>query len=77
MDFAFTPEQDDAAALAAQILDARVSNDRQKQVERAGDRFDRELWSALGEAGLKKIVANKELDLDALKALLEKYDSAR
>ena len=52
MDFAFTPEQDDAAALAAQILDARVSNDRQKQVERAGDRFDRELWSALGEAGL-------------------------
>ncbi len=26
---------------------------------------------------LKKIVADKELDLDALKALLEKYDSAR
>jgi len=26
---------------------------------------------------LKKIVAGKELDLDALKALLEKYDSAR
>jgi putative transposase len=26
---------------------------------------------------LKKIVADKELDLDALKALLEKYDGAR
>jgi len=26
---------------------------------------------------LKKIVADKELDLDALKALLEKYDNAR
>ncbi len=26
---------------------------------------------------LKKIVAEKELDLDALKALLEKYDQAR
>ena len=26
---------------------------------------------------LKKIVADKELDLDALTALLEKYDSAR
>ena len=26
---------------------------------------------------LKRIVANKELDIDALKALLEKYESAR
>lgn len=52
MDFSFTPEQDDAAALAAQILDARVTTDRQKAVERSGDRFDRELWAALGEAGL-------------------------
>ena len=52
MDFASTPEQDDAAALAAQILDARVTNDRQKEVERGGDRFDPELWGALGEAGL-------------------------
>ena len=52
MDCSFTPEQDDAAALAAQILDARVTTDRQQAVEAAGDRFDRELWSALGEAGL-------------------------
>lgn len=52
MDFSFTPEQDDAAALAAQILDARVTNDRQKAVEATGSRFDPDLWAALGEAGL-------------------------
>lgn len=52
MDFSFTPEQDDAAALAAQILDARVTNDRQKAVEATGSRFDPDLWGALGEAGL-------------------------
>lgn len=52
MDFSFTPEQDDAAALAAQILDACVTNDRQKAVEATGTRFDPDLWAALGEAGL-------------------------
>lgn len=52
MDFLFTPEQDEAADLAAQILGDQTGNDRQKQVEAGGDRFDRALWADLDEAGL-------------------------
>lgn len=52
MDFLFTPEQDEAAELAARILTDRTSNDRLKQVEAGGDRFDRALWTELGDAGL-------------------------
>lgn len=52
MDFLFTPEQDEAAELAAQILTDKTTNDRLKQVEAGGDRFDRELWADLSRAGL-------------------------
>lgn len=52
MDFTFTPEQDDAAALAATILGDRTGTARLTEVERAGDRFDRELWRELGTSGL-------------------------
>lgn len=52
MDFLFTPEQDEAAELAARILTDKTSNDRLKQVESGGDRFDRELWTDLDNAGL-------------------------
>ncbi|KRA32783.1 MULTISPECIES: acyl-CoA dehydrogenase family protein [unclassified Nocardioides] len=52
MDFLFTPEQDEAAELAAQILTDRTTNDRLKQVEAGGDRFDRDLWADLDRAGL-------------------------
>ncbi|WP_343991296.1 acyl-CoA dehydrogenase family protein, partial [Nocardioides dubius] len=52
MDFSFTPEQDEAAALAASILKDRATNTRMRTVEEAGDRFDRELWAELGNAGL-------------------------
>jgi alkylation response protein AidB-like acyl-CoA dehydrogenase len=50
MDFLFTPEQDEAAALAAQILKDKATNERMKTVEADGDRFDRELWATLGDA---------------------------
>ena len=50
MDFLFTPEQDEAAELAAQILADKTSNERLKEVEAGGDRFDRELWATLGDA---------------------------
>lgn len=50
MDFLFTPEQDEAAELAAQILADKTTNERLKQVEAGGDRFDRELWATLGDA---------------------------
>lgn len=52
MDFTFTPEQDEAAALAASILADRATPERLTQVEDDGDRFDRELWRELGAAGL-------------------------
>ena len=52
MDFTFTPEQDDAAGLAAGILRDRATVERQQAVEAAGDRFDRDLWTELGAAGL-------------------------
>lgn len=50
MDFLFTPEQDEAAALAAEILADKATTERMKSVEAAGDRFDRELWATLGDA---------------------------
>ena len=50
MDFLFTPEQDEAAALVAEILADKASVERMKAVEAAGDRFDRELWATLGDA---------------------------
>ncbi|WKN50399.1 acyl-CoA dehydrogenase family protein [Nocardioides sp. Arc9.136] len=52
MDFSFTPEQDEAAELAARILADRATPERMRAVEQAGDRFDRELWRDLGDAGL-------------------------
>ena len=52
MDFLFTPEQDEAAELAARILADKTTNDRLKEVEKAGDRFDRALWTDLADAGL-------------------------
>src|SRR5688572_22526186 len=50
MDFLFTPEQDEAAALAAEILADKATVEQMKAVESAGDRFDRELWATLGDA---------------------------
>ena len=48
MDFTFTPEQDEAAELAAKILKDRATNERMKAVEADGSRFDRDLWAELG-----------------------------
>ncbi len=52
MDFDLTPEQQDAAALARRILADRCTPERQRDVEAGGARFDADLWSALGQAGL-------------------------
>src|SRR6478736_3706406 len=62
MDFRFTQEQDEAAELAASILADRATNEHQKAVEAAGDRFDRGLWAALGEAGLLGLALPEEHD---------------
>ena len=52
MDFTPTTGQQDAAALAREILRDRCTAERLTEVETAGDRFDRELWSEIGRAGL-------------------------
>jgi 3-oxocholest-4-en-26-oyl-CoA dehydrogenase beta subunit len=62
MDFRFTQEQDEAAELAASILKDRATNERMKAVEADGDRFDRDLWAALGEAGLLGLALPEQYD---------------
>jgi len=62
MDFTFTPEQDDAAALAAQILADRATTERMKAVEAGGDRFDAALWTELGSSGLLGLALPEEYD---------------
>lgn len=60
MDFAFSEEQDEVAGLARRILTDLVTVDRLRAVEDApgdapdggSDRFDREVWAALADAGL-------------------------
>ncbi len=60
MDFTFTPEQDDAAELAATILKDRTTTERLQQVEGGGDRFDRDLWRSLADAGLLSLAIPEE-----------------
>src|SRR5689334_48855 len=62
MDFTFTPEQDEAAQLAAKILKDRATNERMKAVEAEGSRFDKELWAELGSAGLLGLHLPEEYD---------------
>ncbi|MCX8072376.1 MAG: acyl-CoA/acyl-ACP dehydrogenase [Candidatus Binatia bacterium] len=52
MDFSFTDEQKALANLAGDIFRDRCSLDRLKAVEQSDDGYDRELWSALANAGL-------------------------
>jgi len=52
VDFTPTEGQTDAAQLAKQILADRCTVDRLAEVEKQGDRFDRDLWKDLGDAGL-------------------------
>ena len=52
MDFAPTEAQQDLSALTRRILADRVTPERLKEAEAGPHRFDRELWSALAEAGV-------------------------
>lgn len=60
MDFTFTEEQDAVRDLAAQILEGRATTERVKEIERSDERFDRELWRALADAGLLGIAVPEE-----------------
>ena len=72
MDFDLTPEQQDAATLARKILGDRCTPQRQREVEATGVRFDRDLWAALGEAGLLGLALSED-DGGAGLSLLELY----
>lgn len=62
MNFDFTAEQNEAAALAAKILDDKTTNERMKEVEAGGDRFDADLWRDLGQAGLLSLWIPEQYD---------------
>ncbi len=52
MDFGFTEEQQEAAALARRILEDKVTEPVLRAAEQADVRFDAATWTALAEAGL-------------------------
>jgi alkylation response protein AidB-like acyl-CoA dehydrogenase len=53
VDFSFSEDQQQVAELARKIFAERASHERQRALERAGERrFDRELWRELAQAGL-------------------------
>ena len=61
MDFARTDEQQEVAALAGRILTDLVTVDRLRAAETDdADRFDREVWRALADAGLLGIALPAE-----------------
>ncbi len=60
MDFETTPEATEAASLAATILADHCTPERLRAVDAEDQRFDRALWSALGEAGLVALTVPEE-----------------
>src|SRR5262249_50603210 len=44
--------QQDLQNLAKQILEGELTNERLREIDAAGDRFDRDLWGKLAESGL-------------------------
>ena len=52
MDWAFTEEQDQLAALTRQILERELTEERMRAIERAEDRYDDTLFAQLGAAGV-------------------------
>lgn len=62
MNFDLPTEATDAAALAATILADHCTPTRLREADRLDERFDRALWSALGEAGLLGLAVPEEYD---------------
>jgi alkylation response protein AidB-like acyl-CoA dehydrogenase len=61
MDFGFTEEQQDLAGLAKRILDDKVTEGVLREADQADVRFDRDIWSALADAGLLGIALPVEV----------------
>ena len=60
MDFSPTPEMVEAGALAAQIFGDYGTSENLRKIDAQSDRFDADLWSALGEAGLLGLAIPEE-----------------
>ncbi|WP_374999459.1 acyl-CoA dehydrogenase family protein [Aeromicrobium sp. CTD01-1L150] len=60
MDFTFTTEAEEAAALAATILTDHTTPEQLAKVEAGGDRLDPVLWRALGHAGLRSLTTPED-----------------
>lgn len=52
MDFSFTEEQDELAALARRIFEGKVSEERMREIEAGQDRFDPDLWNELAKTNI-------------------------
>jgi alkylation response protein AidB-like acyl-CoA dehydrogenase len=73
MDFGFDEEQQEVQALARRILEDKVTESLLRDVEaRGGDRFDRDTWTALSEAGLLGIGLPEKLGGGGF-GLIEQY----
>ena len=60
MNFEFSESQEAVAALAEQVFSGSAGSDRVAEVERTGDRFDRELWAALAGSDLLGVAIGEE-----------------
>jgi 3-oxocholest-4-en-26-oyl-CoA dehydrogenase beta subunit len=61
MDWAFTDEQEQLAALTRQILERTLLEEHMRAIERTDDRFDDKLFVQLGEAGAIGVALPAEL----------------
>jgi alkylation response protein AidB-like acyl-CoA dehydrogenase len=61
-DIGLTESQEAITAAAAEVFTRLVDPTRIEKVEQASERFDRELWSALAEAGLLGVVVPEQYD---------------
>jgi hypothetical protein len=69
MDFALTETQEDIRDLARQIFSDRVRHERLLELERSGEFFDLELWSALVQGGLPGVAIPERCGGSGLGAL--------
>jgi 3-oxocholest-4-en-26-oyl-CoA dehydrogenase beta subunit len=61
MDFTLTPAQEDLGALARQILTDHCTQQRLREIEASGTRFDPALWSDLAGAGVLSAALPEEV----------------
>jgi acyl-CoA dehydrogenase len=61
MDFTYTPEQDELAALAGRIIGDAATDARVAALETGDDRMDRETWKQLAAAGILGLGIDEEL----------------